>query len=199
MRANNIPEWYIDSCKKIKYMFPKAHAVAYVTSAYRIAYFKVHYPKEFYCSYFTVRADEFDAEVMAMGEQNARDNLKAFEAKEAAKEASEKEKRMITILELVVEMYARGISFDKIDLYKSHATKFLPTETGILPPLNALPGVGTNAAIALADARGEEKFDSIDDLQQRSKVNKTVIEVMRKSGILDGLPESSQMDFFSMF
>ena len=199
MRANDIPEWYIDSCKKIKYMFPKAHAVAYVTSAYRIAYFKVHYPKEFYCSYFTVRADEFDAEVMAMGEQNARDNLKAFEAKEAAKEASEKEKRMITILELVVEMYARGISFDKIDLYKSHATKFLPTETGILPPLNALPGVGTNAAIALADARGEEKFDSIDDLQQRSKVNKTVIEVMRKSGILDGLPESSQMDFFSMF
>ncbi len=199
MRANDIPEWYIDSCKKIKYMFPKAHAVAYVTSAYRIAYFKVHYPKEFYCSYFTVRADEFDAEVMAMGEEHARECLKAFEAKEAAKEISDKEKRMITILELVVEMYARGISFDKIDLYKSHATKFVPTETGILPPLNALPGVGTNAAIALAEARGEEKFDSIDDLQQRSKVNKTVIEVMRKSGILDGLPESSQMDFFSMF
>ncbi len=199
MRANNIPEWYIDSCKKIKYMFPKAHAVAYVTSAYRIAYFKVHYPKEFYCSYFTVRADEFDAEYMAKGEQVARDSLKMFETKEASKEASDKEKRMITILELVVEMYARGIKFDKIDLYKSHATKFLPTDTGILPPLNALAGVGTNAAIAIAEARGDEEFDSIEDLQQRSKANKTVIEVMRSAGVLDGLPESSQMDFFSMF
>ncbi|MBQ8588683.1 MAG: PolC-type DNA polymerase III, partial [Clostridia bacterium] len=198
MREHDVPDWYIQSCKKIKYMFPKAHAVAYVTSAYRIAYFKVHYPKEFYCSYFTVRADEFDAEVMAGGEQLARDNLKLYEAKEAAKEISDKEKRMITILELVVEMYARGISFDKIDLYKSHATKFLPTDTGILPPLNALPGVGTNAAIAIAEARDVEKFDSIEDMQQRSKVNKTVIEVMRKSGVLDMLPESSQMDFFSM-
>ena len=198
MRANNIPEWYIDSCKKIKYMFPKAHAVAYVTSAYRIAYFKVHHPKEFYCSYFTVRADEFDAEYMAMGEQVARDSLKMFEAKEASKEASDKEKRMITILELVVEMYARGIKFDKIDLYKSHATKFLPTETGIIPPLNALAGVGTNAAIAIAEAREAEAFDSIEDLQQRSKVNKTVLEVMRNAGVLDGMPESSQMDFFSM-
>ncbi len=198
MREHDVPDWYIQSCKKIKYMFPKAHAVAYVTSAYRIAYFKVHYPKEFYCSYFTVRADEFDAEVMAGGEQHARDNLKLYEAKEAAKEISDKEKRMITILELVVEMYARGISFDKIDLYKSHATKFLPTDTGILPPLNALPGVGTNAAIAIAEARETEKFDSIEDMQQRSKVNKTVIEVMRKSGVLDTLPESSQMDFFSM-
>ncbi len=198
MKENDVPMWYIQSCKKIKYMFPKAHAVAYVTSAYRIAYFKVHYPKEFYCSYFTVRADEFDAEVMAMGENAARENLKMFEAKEAAKEITDKEKRMITILELVVEMYARGISFDPIDLYKSHATKFLPTETGILPPLNALPGVGTNAAIAISEAREREEFDSIEDLQQRSKVNKTVLEVMRKSGILDSLPESSQMDFFSM-
>ncbi len=198
MKENDVPMWYIQSCKKIKYMFPKAHAVAYVTSAYRIAYFKVHYPKEFYCSYFTVRADEFDAEVMAMGENAARENLKMLEAKEAAKEISDKEKRMITILELVVEMYARGISFDRIDLYKSHATKFLPTDTGILPPLNALPGVGTNAAIAISEAREKEAFDSIEDLQQRSKVNKTVLEVMRKSGILDGLPESSQMDFFSM-
>ncbi len=198
MRENDIPEWYIDSCKKIKYMFPKAHAVAYVTSAYRIAYFKVHYPKEFYCSYFTVRADEFDSEIMAQGLDYARECLKTFEAKEAAKEISDKEKRMITILELVVEMYARGISFDSIDLYKSHATKFLPTETGIIPPLNALPGVGTNAAIAICEARDEEKFDSIDDLQQRAKVNKTVVEVMRKAGILDGMPESRQMDFFSM-
>ena len=198
MREHDVPDWYIKSCQKIKYMFPKAHAVAYVTSAYRIAYFKVHHPKEFYCAYFTVRADEFDSEVMAQGEQAARDNLKMFEAKEAAKEITDKEARMITILEVVIEMYSRGINFDKIDLYKSHATKFLPTETGIIPPLNALPGVGTNAAKALEEAREQEPFDSIEDMQQRSKVNKTVIEVMRKSGILDGMHESSQMDFFSM-
>ena len=198
MRENDVPDWYIKSCKKIKYMFPKAHAVAYVTSAYRIAYFKVHHPKEFYCAYFTVRADEFDSEVMAQGLDSAKDNLRMFEAKEAAKEISDKEARMITILEVAVEMYARGITFDKIDLYKSHSTKFLPTETGIIPPLNALPGVGTNAAKAIEEARQKGKFDSIEDLQQRSKVNKTVLEVMRKSGILDGMPESSQMDFFSM-
>lgn len=198
MRENNVPDWYIKSCKKIKYMFPKAHAVAYVTSAYRIAYFKVHHPKEFYCAYFTVRADEFDSEVMAKGLVNAKDNLKMLEAKETAKEITDKESRMITILEVAVEMYARGINFDKIDLYKSHPTKFLPTDTGIIPPLNALPGVGTNAAKAIAVAREGERFDSVEDLQQRSKVNKTVLEVMRKSGILDGMPESSQMDFFSM-
>lgn len=196
MRENNVPDWYIKSCKKIKYMFPKAHAVAYVTSAYRIAYFKVHYPKEFYCAYFTVRADEFDSEVMARGEEEARQNLKMFEAKEAAKDITDKEKNMITILEVVVEMYSRGLTFDKIDLYKSDATKFLPTETGIIPPLNALPGVGTNAAKSIADARGAEEFDSIEDLRQRSGINKTVLEVMRSSGILDGMPESSQMSFF---
>ena len=198
MREHDVPDWYIKSCKKIKYMFPKAHAVAYVTSAYRIAYFKVHHPKEFYCAYFTVRADEFDAELMARGELVARESLKTLEAKEAAKEASAKDGNVMTILEVVIEMYARGITFDKIDLYKSDATKFVPTETGILPPLNALAGVGTNAAKAIAEARGGEVFDSIEDLQQRSKANKTVIEVMRKAGILDGLPESSQMDFFSM-
>ena len=145
-----------------------------------------------------MRADEFDADLMARGELVARESLKTLEAKEAAKETSAKDGNVMTILEVVIEMYARGINFDKIDLYKSDATKFIPTETGILPPLNALAGVGTNAAKAIAEARGGEVFDSIEDLQQRSKANKTVIEVMRKAGILDGLPESSQMDFFSM-
>ncbi len=196
MREHDVPDWYIKSCKKIKYMFPKAHAVAYVTSAYRIAYFKVHYPKEFYCAYFTVRADEFDSEIMAMGEEKARENIKMYEAKKAAKETTAKEDNVITILEVVIEMYSRGITFDKIDLYKSDSVKFMPTETGILPPLNALPGVGTNAAKSIVEARAGEVFDSVEDLQQRSKVNKTVLEVMRKSGILNDLPESSQMTFF---
>ena len=196
MREHDVPDWYIKSCKKIKYMFPKAHAVAYVTSAYRIAYFKVHYPKEFYCAYFTVRADEFDSELMASGEEKARESIRMLEAKKAAKETTAKEENVITILEVVIEMYSRGITFDTIDLYKSDSTKFIPTETGILPPLNAMPGVGTNAAKSIVDARDGDKFDSVEDLQQRSKVNKTVLEVMRNSGILNGLPESSQMTFF---
>lgn len=196
MREHGVPEWYIKSCKKIKYMFPKAHAVAYVTSAYRIAYFKVHYPKEFYCAYFTVRADEFDSELMAKGEETARESIKIFEAKKAAKETTAKDENVITILEVVIEMYSRGIAFDEIDLYKSDATKFIPTESGILPPLNALPGVGTNAAKSIVEARESGAFDSVEDLQQRSKANKTVVEVMRKSGILKDLPESSQMTFF---
>ena len=196
MRENNVPDWYIKSCKKIKYMFPKAHAVAYVTSAYRIAYFKVHHPLEFYCAYFTVRADEFDSEVMAQGEEIARENLRMYEAKEAAKEITDKEKNMITILEVVIEMYSRGINFENIDLYKSDATKFLPSGKNILPPLNAMPGVGTNAAKSITEAREGDEFDSIEDLQQRSKINKTVLETMRKSGILKDLPESSQMTFF---
>ena len=177
-------------------MFPKDHAVAYVTSAYRIAYFKVHHPLEFYCAYFTVRADEFDSEVMAQGEEIARENLRMYEAKEAAKEITDKEKNMITILEVVIEMYSRGINFENIDLYKSDATKFLPAGKNILPPLNAMPGVGTNAAKSITEAREGDEFDSIEDLQQRSKVNKTVLETMRKSGILKDLPESSQMTFF---
>ena len=97
MREHDVPDWYIKSCKKIKYMFPKAHAVAYVTSAYRIAYFKVHYPKEFYCSYFTVRADEFDSELMASGEEKARESIRMLEAKKAAKETTAKEENVITI------------------------------------------------------------------------------------------------------
>ena len=194
MNEHKIPKWYIDSCKKIKYMFPKAHAVAYVTMAYRIAYCKVHYPKEFYATYFTVRADDFDFILMGHGKEDLLRNKQLIESK--GNEMSDKEKNVITIMEVCNEMYARGLSFLPVDLYKSHATRFIPTPEGLLPPLNALPGLGTNAANAITKAREDGEFWSVDDLQQRSKSTKTVIEVLRNAGVLKGMRESSQVSFF---
>ncbi len=194
MKEHDVPDWYILSCKKIKYMFPKAHAVAYVTMAYRIAYCKVHYPYAFYATYFTVRADDFDFTLMGGGKQALLENKRALEAK--GNEMSDKEKNVVTIMEVCNEMYARGIKFLPIDLYKSHSFRFIPTNEGLIPPLNALPGLGTNAAKAIVEARDKESFSSIEDLQQRSKVTKTVIEVMKTAGVLGNLPESSQVTFF---
>ncbi len=194
MKEHSIPKWYIDSCKKIKYMFPKAHAVAYVTMAYRIAYCKVHYPKEFYATYFTVRADDFDYTLMGHGKEDLLRNKQIIEAK--GNEMSDKEKNVITIMEVCNEMYSRGLKFLNVDLYKSHATRFIPTPEGLIPPLNALPNLGTNAANAITKAREDGEFWSIDDLQQRSKSTKTVIEVLRNAGVLKGMRESSQVSFF---
>lgn len=194
MREHKVPDWYIGSCKKIKYMFPKAHAVAYVTMAYRIAYCKVHRPLEFYAAYFTVRADDFDYLLMGGGKEKLLENKRILEAKE--NEISDKEKRVITIMELCNEMYARGISFLPVDLKESDAVKFIPKDGALLPPLNALPNLGDNAARAIVEARNEEQFFSIEDLQQRSKVTKTVIQVLRDAGVLADLPESSQVTFF---
>ncbi|MBR3933910.1 MAG: PolC-type DNA polymerase III [Clostridia bacterium] len=194
MKEHSVPQWYIASCKKIKYMFPKAHAVAYVTMAYRIAYCKVHYPKEFYATYFTVRADDFDFILMGYGKEKLLENKRMIEAK--GMDMSDKEKNVITIMEVCNEMYARGIKFLPIDLYKSHAYKFIPTPEGLIPPLNALPNLGTNAANAITKAREDGEFWSIDDLQQRSKSTKTVIEVLKNAGVLKGMRESSQVSFF---
>ncbi|MDK2809297.1 MAG: polymerase subunit alpha, Gram-positive type [Petroclostridium sp.] len=194
MRENNVPEWYIESCKKIKYMFPKAHAVAYVTMAFRIAYFKVHYPEAFYIAYFTVRADDFDAELMTHGVERVRNKIKELEAK--GNEISTKEKNVLTILEVCNEMYSRGIKFLPIDLYKSDAVKFINTGNGILPPLNALQGVGTSAAKSIVEARQEGEFISIDDLRIRAKISKAVIEILQQHGCLKDLPESSQLSLF---
>ncbi len=195
MRDNNVPEWYIDSCKKIKYMFPKAHAVAYVTMAYRIAWYKVHYPKEFYITYFTVRADEFDAEMMAQGRDVVLANIRAIEAK--GNDATAKEKNVLTILEVCNEMYCRNLRFLPIHVYTSDAYRFMPAEDGIIPPLNAIQGLGTNAAFSILEEREKGEFSSIDDMQERAKVNKTVIETMKKYGCLSGIPQSSQMSFFA--
>lgn len=193
MRENDIPEWYIDSCKKIKYMFPKAHAAAYVMMAFRIAYFKVHYPTEFYMAYFTVRADLFDAAIMANGKDKVIQEMKKIKVK--GNSATANEKNLLTILEICHEMYERGIDFGSVSLYKSHPYKFSKENGKIIPPLNAFSGVGTNAAEAIAEARKDGDFMSVEDLKARSGVTKTVIEVLSENGVLDELPESSQISF----
>ena len=194
MRENNVPEWYIDSCKKIKYMFPKAHAAAYVTMAFRIAWFKVHIPQAYYTAYYTVRADDFDSDIMIHGEEKVKNKMKEIELLGNA--ASVKEKGMYSTLEIVMEMYERGIKFLPIDLYKSHATKFISEEEGIRPPLNSIPGLGTVAANGIEEAKKDGPFMSISDLQVRSKAGKSVIELLKKAGCLDGMPESNQMSLF---
>jgi len=194
MREHNIPEWYIGSCKKIKYMFPKAHAAAYVTMAFRIAWFKVHIPKAYYTAFFTIRADEFDADIMCHGKDKVKNKMKEIEL--AGNSATTKDKNMYAILELVLEMYERGINFLSIDLYRSHATKFLIEEEGIRPPLNSIPGLGTVAALGIEDAKKDGKFMSIDDMKIRSKIGKSVIELLEKAGCLKGMSQSNQISLF---
>ncbi|MBC9783460.1 PolC-type DNA polymerase III [Heliobacterium chlorum] len=194
MREKKVPEWYIESCKKIKYMFPKAHAVAYVTMAFRIAWFKVYYPEAFYASFFTVRADEFDADLICQGGSVVRRTIEEIERK--GNEASAKEKNLQTILELALEMYERGIHMQKVNLQRSHASKFLIEEAGLLPPIGGLPGVGATAAQNIMAAREEGPFISIEDLRVRSRVSKTVIEALQKHGALDGMCETDQMCLF---
>ncbi len=194
MQKNNVPEWYIGSCLKIKYMFPKAHAVAYVLMAVRIAYFKVHYPILFYAAYFTVRADDFDLDTMIRGSASIRTKIDEINLK--GLEASPKEKNLLTVLELALEMCERGFSFQKVDLYRSSATEFLIEGNTLIPPFNALTGVGTNAALNIVKAREIGEFLSKEDLQQRSKVTKTVLETLDDHGCLDGLPASNQLSLF---
>ena len=168
MQEHDVPDWYIKSCEKIKYMFPKAHAAAYVTNAFRIAWFKVHKPMAYYTAYYTIRADEFDSECMIFGKEKVKAKMKEID--NAGNAATVKDKNMYSILEIVLEMYERGIKFLPIDLYKSHSTKFLMEEDGIRPPLNSIPGLGTIAAEGIYKARLEEPFECIEDMQSRSKI-----------------------------
>lgn len=194
MRKNEVPEWYIDSCKKIKYMFPKAHAAAYVLMAVRIAYFKVHLPLVYYAAYFTVRAEDFEVDAMARGSHALRTKIEEITVK--GLDASTKEKNTLTVLELALEMCERGFSFQKIDLYKSSADEFIIDGNTLIPPFNAIPGLGTNAAINIVKARENGEFLSKEDLQQRGKVSKTIIEFLDKHGCLGDLPEQNQLSLF---
>ncbi len=196
MKEYKIPEWYVESCQKIKYLFPKAHAVAYVLSALRIAYYKVYYPVAFYASYFTVRADEFDAEIVVGGERTVKKALEQITAK--GNEATQKEKNLATILDMALEAMLRGIKFLPVDIYKSEPQRFLITETGLLPPLASLQGLGDNAAKYLAAARAEGKFISVEDLKTRARLSSAVIEVLQKHGCLEGMPQSDQLELFSV-
>lgn len=194
MKEAHIPDWYIESCQKIKYLFPKAHAVAYVISALRIAYYKVYYPEAFYASYFSVRADEFDADIVVRGKEAVRETMEQIRQK--GNEASQKEKNLLTILELVLEAFLRGINFLRVDIYKSEPQKFLITPEGLLPPLASLQGLGDNAAKYLAAAREEGPFLSIEDLKIRARLSSAVIEVLQKHGCLEGMSDTAQLGLF---
>ncbi|MDR7072178.1 PolC-type DNA polymerase III [Fictibacillus barbaricus] len=194
MKNNDVPDWYIGSCLKIKYMFPKAHAAAYVLMAVRIAYFKVHYPIFFYAAYFTVRADDFDIEAMIRGSKAIRTKIEEISAK--GLDASTKEKNLQTVLELGLEMCERGLSFQKIDLYRSSASEFLVEGDTLIPPFNSIAGLGTNAALNIVKAREDGEFLSKEDLQQRAKLSKTIIEYLDDQGCLEGLPDANQLSLF---
>ena len=198
MREYNVPEWYIASCKKIKYMFPKAHAAAYVTMAFRIAWFKVHIPRAYYTAYYSVRADGFDSEIMAHGKERVLAKMREIDA--MGNTAAAKDKDMYPILEIVLEMYERGYNFTNIDLYKSDATRFLMEDEGIRPPLNSIPGLGTVAAQSIQAAREKDgKFMSIEELKLRAGIGKSTVELLKTAGCLKGMTESNQMSLFAMF
>ena len=191
MRAHNVPEWYITSCKKIKYLFPKAHAAAYVMSAIRLAWYKVHQPVAFYCTMFTVAPKGFDAQVAMGGRQSVVALLRDIQAR--GKEASQMEQSSVPVWQLTLEAMARGIKFLPVDLQKSHAFIFQPENGGIRMPFSSLPGLGENAAQNIIKARDEEPFFSVEDLQIRAKISKTVIEMFRANGMLDNISETDQM------
>jgi DNA polymerase-3 subunit alpha (Gram-positive type) len=195
MRKNDVPEWYIGSCQKIKYMFPKAHAVAYVMMAFRIAWFKVYHPAAFYATYFTVRATEFDAQLITQGEHVIRAKMAEFERK--GNTLTAKEKGLLTILEVSLEMILRGISFHKVDLYHSDATKFLIKDGGLLPPLASLQGLGESAANNIVQAREGYFFSSVEDLRNRARVSKTVIDILKEHGCITDLPDTDQTILFA--
>lgn len=195
IRANNVPEWYVESCQKIKYMFPKAHAVAYVMMAFRIAYCKVHHPLAFYAAYFTVRATDFDADLIVKGTKVLKAELVALEEK--GNTLTTKEKSIQTVLEMAHEMYLRGFVLHRVDLYKSDATRFKIVDNGLLPPLGSLQGVGASAAQNIVDARQSKAFSSIDDIRSRSRVSKTVIDILKNHGCLEGLDDTDQIMLFA--
>lgn len=195
MKAANVPDWYIESCQKIKYMFPKAHAAAYVMMAFRIAYFKINYPEAYYATYFTVRAcDDFDYSCMCKGMDVAKAAMREIHAK--GMEATAKDKAKMTVLELIVEFYARGFKFLPIDLYKSDSRKFIVTEKGLIPPFNSLQGLGTNAAQSIVDGRAAGEFHTIEELKERTSLGRSLIDLLKENGVLNGIPETNQLSLF---
>ena len=197
MNEQQVPEWYIDSCKKIKYMFPKAHAVAYVMMAFRIAWFKVHRPLAFYSAYFSIRAKGFDASCMIKGDKVCLDKMSELRQKERDKTISAAEKDMMTTLEVCHEFYRRGFTFEPMDVYKSDATRFLVTETGLIPPFTSMPGIGEQAALSIVEERKNGKFLSAEELIVRCpKASKSVVELLEQIGALGSMPKTTQMSLF---
>ncbi len=196
MREHGVPDWYIGSCKKIKYMFPKAHAAAYVMSAIRLAWYKIYMPVAFYCAILTVAPGGFDAEIVAKGKNFILDTIRDIDDRNGKKLATPKETASIPTLQLAAECWARKINFLPIHIEKSHAFMFLPENGKIRMPFSALSGLGENAAANIIAAREEAPFFSIEDLQIRGKVSKSVIDILKRNHVLDDLSETDQLSFF---
>ncbi len=201
MEAHEVPDWYIGSCEKIKYMFPKAHAAAYVMMAWRVAYCKINYPLAYYAAYFSIRMDTFSYELMCFGKERVEANLRALsqkrkELKKEKKDLTAKEQDLYMDLRSVQEMYARGFSFTPMDIYTSDPFYFKIEDGKLLPPLNTIDGMGDIAAETLSIEAARGKFLSKDDLRSRGKVSQTVVETMEKLGVISGLPESNQLSIF---
>ncbi|MEE0685542.1 MAG: PolC-type DNA polymerase III, partial [Lachnospiraceae bacterium] len=196
MLEAGVPEWYIWSCKKIKYMFPKAHAAAYVMMAFRIAYFKVFYPLAYYAAYFSIRAKAFSYEIMCQGKDKLMYFMNEYKKKAEAGTISNKESDALSDMKIVLEMYARGYEFTKIDIYKSHSNRFQIVDGKLLPSLNTIDGLGDNSAVAVVEAAKDGKFLSKDDFRQRTKVSTTNIELMSDLGLFGDLPDTNQLSLF---
>lgn len=196
MREHNVPEWYIDSCIKIKYMFPKAHAAAYMIATLRLGWYKVHKPVEYYAAYFTVRSENLDGAIAMQGHQAVRDKMNNIKQKQSVHEATAKDEAEFQTLQIVNEMMARKIEFLPVDIYKSEAKMFKVEDGKIRLPFSSLPGVGGAAADSLAETGKHTEYLSIEDMQIKTKVTKAVIETLKDVGVLKDLPESSQMSLF---
>ena len=197
MREKKVPNWYIDSCKKIGYMFPKAHAAAYVIMAFRIAWYKINYPAAYYAAYFGIRAKEFDLKVISAGLDSVRDEIARLEAKSKGEKLTGKEDLSMISLELALEMYCRGYSCSPIDMTRSESRFFIPEGKTIIPPFTAVSGLGMSVAENIVSEREKKMFISQDDLQERTHLNNTCLEQLRELGCLDSLPRSDQISFFN--
>ena len=194
MKENQVPDWYIWSCKQISYMFPKAHAAAYVMMAYRIAWYKIFYPLAYYAAFFSIRATSFSYELMCQGREKLEYHMQSFKSKGDA--LTKKEQDTLRDMRIVQEMYARGFSFTQMDIYESDAHRFRIVDGKLMPSLDCIEGLGDKAADAVVEAAKEGKFLSIDDFRQRTKVSKSVVEMMESMHLFGDIPQSNQISLF---
>jgi len=191
-----VPDWYIWSCKKIKYMFPKAHAAAYVMMAWRIAYYKVNYPLAYYAAYFSIRASAFSYEIMCQGQQHLLDMVADYNKRKDS--LSKKEQDTVKDMKIVQEMYARGFDFLPIDVYRSHSRLFQIVDGKLLPPFNSIDGLGDSAAEGIMEAGKDGPYLSKDDFRTRTKASKTITDKMAELNLLGDIPESNQISLFDL-
>ena len=196
LKAHDVPDWYIDSCQKIKYLFPRAHATAYVMMAYRIAYCKVHYPLAYYAAYFSKRTEEFDANEVIKGQQHVKRKLDELEDLSEERKLDVKESDKLADYQVVYEYFLRGFKFERADLYESAAEDFIIKKNSLLMSLSSIAGVSEAAAKNIVAVREKGKFSSVDDLKNRAGLNRTVVAALKSHGCLKNLQESNQLTLF---